>query len=484
MVDRMWLLALAFVMAAGPAVAQVPGRDGLRPDSLPPLPDTLRLYGEAIVVRAELPDLNPLPGAVFLSLDDAIRLALEQSPGLGIAVAEVERAENDATRGNAGFLPTVDANAQLGGFSSLDTGTGDSTGASTSAVTNLTGDVTLGYTLFDGFRRNATLRRLRAEAERLGLTAEAQAEALAFAVTAAYLDVIRQEALVVAFQEAVAISEDRLRIASAEVEIGTAAEIDAALALADLNADRAALLRQAVALAQARATLGALLALPDPEAVATTDTLTLGPPPNLAALAVRAEEENRRVRALEVGEVAAREAVREVRAEFSPAIRVLAGVGASALDRGLFPANVPAFGTDVRYGLSATLPLFDAGDRRRRVANAEIRVRQAELATEDERVGLRADVARLAASVEGFRRLAALETQSRAVARQNVRVALAQFQLGLITPIDLRQVQLALLDAEGRLIEAVYNARWAEAELRFLAGDLLPEDAFVPEERE
>ncbi|HYG70564.1 MAG TPA: TolC family protein, partial [Anaeromyxobacteraceae bacterium] len=270
-------------------------------------------------------------------------------------------------------------------------------------------------------------------------------------------------------------SEDRLRIEQAEVSIGTAAEIEAALALSDLNADRAALLRQVLFLAQARAGLGALLALPEPEAVAVTDTLALGPPPDLPALAAEAEGGNRRLQALALAEEAALAAVREVQSEFAPTVRVLTGVGLGADDRGLFPAGDPALGTDFRYGFTATLPLFDAGDRRRRVENARLRVRQAELATADERLFLRAEVAQLTAAVQRYRQLAALETQNRAVARANARVALAQLQLGFITPIDLRQVQLALLDAETRYVDAVYQARRAEAELRFLAGELLPE---------
>jgi outer membrane protein TolC len=482
---RLLRLAVVLPSLVAAAAAQGPPADSVAAEdpfaALPPLPDVLLLYGDTLAVGFAAPDADPPPGAVPLSLEEAVRLALRQNPGLGIAAAEAARAAHDATRGNAGFLPTLDATGQLSGSGDLNLFGGDSLGGGTSGFTALAGDVTLGYTVFDGFRRDATLRRLRAEAERFGLTAEAEAEALAFAVTAAYLDVVRQEGLAAALEEAVVISEDRLRIETAEVQIGTAAEIDAALALSDLNADRAALLRQVLFLTQARAALGALLALPEPEAVAVTDSLALGPAPDLPRLAAEAERGNRRLRALEVAEVAAEEVVREVRAEYLPTLRVLAGVGVAADDRGLFPAGDPALGTDVRYGLTATLPLFDAGDRRRRVENARLRVRQAALATEDARVFLRADLARLRSSIEGFRQLATLEAQNRAVARENVRVALAQFQLGFITPIDLRQVQLALLDAETRLVDAVFQARRAEAELRLLAGDLLPGGFSLPD---
>jgi outer membrane protein TolC len=216
--------------------------------------------------------------------------------------------------------------------------------------------------------------------------------------------------------------------------------------------------------------LGDLLGLDDPEAVVATDSLALGPEPDLLALQRSAVDGNARVRALEVGEAVAREAMAEVRAEFSPTVTVAAGAGLSAFDRGFLPAGEPVFGPEISYGITASIPLFDGGDRRRRVENARIRLRQAELESQDARGAIAAAAAQLAAEARGFRQLAELERQNRAIARENVRVALAQFQLGFITPIDLRQVQLALLDVETRLVNAVAAAAVAEAELRLLGG--------------
>lgn len=480
-VRRLVAVAMAVGCAAAAGAQVTPS---LRQDSIPPLPDSLRLYGGTIATRPALPAFDAPEDAVRLTLDEAVLVALGQNPDLAVSVLEAARAANDVTRGNAGYLPTLDADALFGGSRRGGFGGGgsDSTGGGSgaSASTSLGGGVTLGYTLFDGGRRAATLRRLEAEALRFDLLADADAEALALDVTAAYLDAARLADLAEAFAEAVAVSEDRLRIAQAEVRIGTSAEIDAALALADYNADRSALLQQLVLLAGARATLGGLLALPDPEAVVITDTLALGPPPDLDALVAQADE-GRFVRSLVASEAAASEAIAEVRSEYRPTVRASAGAGLGAVDRGFLPPNfAPTVGPDLVYGLTATLPIFDAGERRRRLENARIRLRQAEWTTEAERTANRARAARLAATAEGYRALVELETLNEAIARQNVRVALAQLRLGFITPVDLRQVQLTLVDVQRRRVEAVYQARRAEAELRLLAGDLLPTSAVPP----
>ncbi len=477
---------LALLLLALTAAASAQVRPSLRQDSIPPLPDSLRLYGGTLPTRVPLPAFEAPAGALRLTLEQAVDLALARNPDQAVSVLEGVRAANDVTLGNAGYLPTLDASAGLvgsrsggfGGGSADSAGTGGGGGASTATV--LDAGLTLGYTLFDGGRRAATLRRLQAEARRFALLADADAEALALDVAAAYLAAARQAALADAFAEAVAVSEDRLRIAQAEVEIGTAAEIDAALALADYNADRSALLQQQVLLAGARATLGGLLALPEPEAVVVTDSLVLGPAPALAVLVAEAAEGNRRVRSLVAAETAAAQAVREVRAEYRPTVRASAGVGLTAFDRGFLPPDLaPTVGPDLRYGLVASLPLYDGGERQRRVQNAQIDLQQAELTTAGERVANAARAARLASIVRGYRALVELETLNEEVARENVRVALAQLRLGFITPVDLRQVQLTLVDVRTRRVEAIYQARLAEAELRLLAGDLLPREAVL-----
>ena len=466
----------------GAASAQVPS---LRPDSIPPLPDSLRLYGGTLPTQPALPAFAAPPGAVRLTLDEAVALALLQNPDQAVSVLEGARAANDVTLGNAGYLPTLDATAGVSGSRGSAFGGGgvDSAGvggvgARTSTV--LDAGLTLGYTLYDGGLRAATYRRLQAEARRLALLADADAEALALDVAAAYLDAARQADLAAALAEAVEVSEARLRIAQAEVRIGTAAEIDAALALADYNADRALLLQREVQLAGARAGLGGLLALPEPGAVVVTDTLALGAPPALDRLVAEAAEGNRRVAAFEAAEAVAAQAVAQVRSDYRPTVRAAAGVGLTVFDRGFFPpALAPTVGPDLRYGVTASLPIFDAGERRRRLENARIRLRQAELSTAGERVANRARAARLAATARGFRALVDLEALNERVARENVRVALAQLRLGFITPVDLRQIQLTLVDVRTRRVEAVYQARLAEAELRLLAGELLPPGAAV-----
>ncbi len=485
-----WLIAFLIACAAPGAWAQ--DESSVAREAVPPLPDSLRLYGATLPTNPPLPDFGAPVDALRLTLDESIAVALAQNPGAAVSLLEARRAATDVTLGNAGYLPTIDVNAGLSGsrssafFGGNAGADGAGAGGNTRTSTILDAGVALGYTIYDGGLRSATYRRLEAEARRLELLADADAESLVLEVAAAYLDVARQIALGDAFAEALAVSQDRLSITQSEVRIGTAAEIDAALALADYNADRSNLLQQQVRAAGARAALGGLLALDDPTAIAPTDTLSLGTPPDLESLADRAAQGSRRIQALEEGETVAARQVDQVQSEYLPTIRGTVGGGVTSFDQGFAPpAFDPAVGPDVRYGLTASLPLFDGGERRRRVENARIGLRQAELSTASERVSTQARAARLAATARGFRALSDLEELNETIARENVRVALAQLRLGFITPVDLRQIQLTLVDVRTRRVETIYQTLIAEAELRLLAGELLPTEgaAFATRQR-
>ena len=490
----MLLAGLAAVSIATPVAAQTvpaqalptqapPPSSPLSPKRLPPLPDSLRLYGGTLAVRTTLPEFAPADDAPRLTLDEAIRRALVAGPQRQIAVLDAAVAAGNATRAAAGYLPTVDATT---GFSTGRSGplgrTDDGRDRSSST---LSAGVSASYTLFDGNRRAATLARLRATARSAAYDADATAEALVRDVVGAYLDVVRQQLTVRTREEAVAVSEDRLRIENARVGIGVAAQVDAALALADLNADRAALLSQRLALQQTRLALARLAVLDTPDVQVVTDTTGRLPEGALPGGATGRKGDDERlaeavataeaaptsaVRAFASDAEAARAAADEVAREFLPTVRLTSGVGTSFFGPGIVPVVGEQLGLDLRVGVAASLPLFDADDRARRLEAARIRVAQADLRTDDARREQRYAVARLRAALDGYRALLELETQNRAVARQNVRVALAQQELGLLSSLDLRQIQLSLVAAEQRRIDALYTLLETEAELRYRAG--------------
>jgi outer membrane protein TolC len=127
---------------------------------------------------------------------------------------------------------------------------------------------------------------------------------------------------------------------------------------------------------------------------------------------------------------------------------------------------------DLTYGLTLSFDVFDGLNRRRRLENAAVRQRTAELVVEDVRTQLTADLTSAFTNYRNRLELVALERENLEATSANVAIALERFELGEITSVELREVQEQLIQAESRLLAAQFEAKQAEITLLQLSGQL------------
>ena len=125
------------------------------------------------------------------------------------------------------------------------------------------------------------------------------------------------------------------------------------------------------------------------------------------------------------------------------------------------------------YGVTASLDLFDGYNRSRREANADIQIRNADILIAGIESSIDADLVNEYDAYAAGLILVAMEEENAELAAQNVEVALEQFRLGIITSVELREVQNALLNARSRLVAARFEVKQAEIRLYLLSGQLL-----------
>lgn len=411
-----------------------------------------------------------------LALDEAIRLALDRNYEARIARNDVDIAVNDHSVSNADFWPTVSASA---GYNETVSNTTqqfiegpaqDRTGARS---TRQNAGAELQWTLFDGLGRFATYHRLGAELQQERARAQGRIEAVLSDVIVTYYDVARQQQQLQVFEEAVEISRERLRIARLRRDLGSASDLEVRQAEIDLNADRAEVLRQEVTLSNTKATLNQLLARQEAStAFRVTEEIDVERTLRQNALLQTAEQRNaalqqarRAIRATELER-------REIRAERLPSLDATLGYGYSKLEAesGFLQSNRSH---DFSYGLSLSFDVFNGFNRRRRLENAAVRIRNAELAAQDVRARLTADLTSAYKNYQNRLTLIELEQQNLEIAQQNVDVALERFRLGEITSVELREVQEQLIQAESRLLTAQFEAKQAETTLFQLSGQLV-----------
>ena len=134
--------------------------------------------------------------AQTFTLSQCLKKGLENNYSLRITRNEEQKAHNNATLANAGYLPSIDLSAGYNGDLSSSNATLRSTGE-TDEVRNaldhtLNANVGLSWTIFDGFNTSTTYKQLK-EMERMGETSTRIAiEDFIASLTSEYYNFIRQ----------------------------------------------------------------------------------------------------------------------------------------------------------------------------------------------------------------------------------------------------------------------------------------------------
>ncbi|MBM3473870.1 MAG: TolC family protein [Armatimonadetes bacterium] len=398
------------------------------------------------------------PATQSLSLASAVTLALEKNPSLAAAREELPAAQARLRMAQAAGKLTGSANA------TLSTGTMGAVIPSPESVmprmymgvpadSRFDQNLTLMYPLSTGGRVGSRVRAADAQVRATTQDIESMVLEVAYAVRAAYWQALYQRQLVTVHEENVAEQQERLRVDQAKYDAG---KIPLFYVLRDKSelADAQQQLTNAgrdaeTALLDLRAAIGLELTAPveltdklayDPAAAdQETDKLladALAKRPEALALRARLDAAER--------EVAARKAA------YRPQVD-----GMVMLDAG--KTSGADFMGGYTVGVVGSLPLFDGGERKASVSEAEamarnLRRQKQALDLQIERE-LRAALLTLAAANRNVR--TAMEAE--ASAEEDHRVANIGYQAGKLINLEAVSALAALVKARTNVAQAIYE---------------------------
>lgn len=413
--------------------------------------------------------------AQTLTPEQAVAIALEHNHGIRLAKLDARSAEVLNNAGNAGMLPTLDAN----GFYTIDNSStmqtffsGEVREADNADSRVLDGALALNWTVFDGLAMFAAKDRLSA-LEQIGKTElRQQMESTVYEVLTSYFLAVQLKKAVGVQQEGLVTSRERLAITTAGERIGSFSGLNLVQARLDLSADSAALLdllqQQAIAHNRLNTALGravdvpveVLNEIPTPDALALTDVQQQARAGNSALQNARQQQ------------LLADISVKELRGALFPKVDLFGDYGytKSTSAVGFLQSN-RALGPD--YGVRVSVPLFRGLQANRAVEVAKITREQASISTEQAQLQLDQQVLDGWATYTTAQQRVALEHANLGGIRTQVDVALETYRLGMLTAVELRDVQQGLINAENRLLLAQYEAKAAELQLKWLAGKLV-----------
>lgn len=423
-----------------------------------------------------------MPGIAFsqeqLSLEQAIRIGLQNNYDIRIATKQEAIAENNVTLGNAGFLPGVDGRATRTfseNNSRQEFQSGPDRVRDGASSNNLGYGVSLNWVIFDGLGMFINLDRLKTLEKSGELFTKEIVENTLADITGSYFEVSRQASKINALQDAIAISEARVEIAQAQYEVGVSAKVEILRAQVDYNADRSELLLQQEVLQNAKINLNQLLGRnPDIDFVAT-DSIVVDPTISFGKTTNNLYAANPLLQRLQLNLQLAQLDIKSIRASRFPVIGVTSAYNFSRSEAEPLNEFQARFNQNrgYNYGLTLSVPIFNGFNLNRQAQNARINLESTNLQLQQEENRLQADLARAYSQYTNRLQLLELEESNVKLAQQNAEIALERYRLGLLTAIELREAQRNELVASNRLIDIRYQAKAAEIELKRLTGSLL-----------
>ena len=398
------------------------------------------------------------------TLKSCLEQGLLNNYSLRIVRNEEQVSKNNATLGNAGYLPTLGLSAGYKGtIDNTETkarATGETTKDNGVFDQTLDAGINLNWTIFDGFNITANYQRLK-ELERQGETNTRIAiEDLIANIAAEYYNYVQQKIRLKNFRYAVSLSKERLRIVEERYHIGNFSRLDYQQAKVDFNADSAQYMKQQELLHTSRIQLNELMANKDVDQpfiiqdslINVTASLNFEELWNatltINASLLRAEQNNTLAR-LDYKKVCSRD---------YPYVKMNGGYGYTRRSN-----------LGLNFGVTVGFNLFD-GNRRRERKNARIAVQNARLEREQLEQALRADLSNLWQAYQNNLQMLNLERQNLVAAKENHEIAMERYMLGNLSGIEMREAQKSLLDAEERILSAEYDTKLCEISLLQISG--------------
>ncbi len=394
------------------------------------------------------------PALYPVSLEDCIETGLQNNYSVRIMRNLEQVAKNNATRGNAGQLPTVGLSASYGGFQTQNAPFSNTIQAG----------LDVNWTLFEGFGIRANYQKLQELKLQGELDMRLTLEDFVASVSSEYFHLIRQRIRLRNLNRSVTLSRERLRIVQESFHIGAASGLDYQQAQVDFNADTSDYLAQTELVRKSVINLNRLLALDDIErkTVPADTAIIFNALLDRDKLWNRALTNNTSLLMAMSDQTVSELDLKRVQSRNYPYLKLNAGYDYRNNNQ-----------TGPSLGASMGFTLFDAGNRRREQINARLDIENSRLRQEQIENSLKADMASLWMAYQNNLEMWNIEKSNLVVARSNFEIAMERYRLRELSGIELREAQLSLLQSEERLSTVEYNIKVCEISLLMLSGDIL-----------
>lgn len=408
---------------------------------------------------------EPPPGK--LTLQEALRRALEANPNTATARSQIATSEAQVRQLRTSILPHFDLET-VGTLNGKEVAF-DFNGSRATVLPREDWSARINFSqpLYAGQRELKAIRqgRLAVTSARAGL--RSMEDMVLLATASDYLGIVQGEALVNVEQTNLELAGRRRKAAQAFYEAGEQTKVDVLRAETDTKAAERALQAalQSRDLAASRLRLDIALDQFSTEPLAVQSPQLRFPAlPAAEELVAQAQASHPAVQQADLQLQIARLETSKQRAARLPTVRAEGNVGQQ---RASFPSDQTA-----ALSIKLTMPIFDSGEISSRVIVAQERQRQAEIALAEARRQVREDVLQALLSLRSAEKDLALAREQLAAAEAEYSQSFELYRAQEATSLDLQTSEAALASARRAVVNGTLNRDLAELNVWSAAGTL------------
>lgn len=409
-----------------------------------------------------------------LRLDDAIALSLENNFGIQIASKNVDLANNQIFRGNAGMTPVIDWNTNINSTfnqvhqSFIDGRVINRFGTSVAPNTS----IALQYTLYNGNRMQAIFQRLKSLGQLSEIQKQLAVQNTLADVMEAYYNIQRLQTTGAFIDQIIKYYEERQKLTEERWQIGRGSKLDFLQSKADLTIQLTDQTNNYIQIKNAKIELNRLLAR-DPHLDFHVERESEDYPIyDLEYLKDQTRSQNPDFLAIRKQEEINLLNQKEAKSFLKPTINLNSSFGYNFNYNNAGLIN-NSQSTGLSTGLSASWRLFDGKVIKRNIQTTMINADIIRLQKDQLVNDLDNQLTAAYYQYETQKKLVALEQQNIETAQENLDISAEKFKLGASTILEINDAQTRFTTIMNRLVAAEYNLRISKLNLLTLSGELI-----------
>ena len=424
----------------------------------------MALIALAIVPMGEAQELD-IDISKPLSLDQCVKIALQQSPSVKKAELSLEAANLDVKNARASYFPEIDISGQYQFSDAVDFGWEQE---------NYDARISASYLLWDHGHRKADLAQARADEEAVQSEHESAEQNLIFSVTEAYYELLEVEKLVDVNKKMLEISRRNVDKVTAFHKAGRSIPSDVSAAKIQQANDELELVNAENSFEIAKAYLASRMGLSPDTQLRVQDNLNYGTDSGEISLrdsVAKATQKRPELDRLQAQMTGLEWSLKTVKWDRWPIVTAECNYNVLLGD---YLSDRDAFSEHDNWSVAArvTFPIFDGGVSKRRQQSVEIAIKQMNEDITEQEQSISLEVQRAYLDLERARKSLEISEKQVEDASENLDMIQGRYEQNVVIFLEILSSQAQYAQALTNQVKAFYDYRIAGKALEKAIGTL------------